>query len=226
MSWMRWKADVQFPDIFLVEPLKAWNPTDLVESGDELFVIHQNMNTSPILELIYFKDLYIEHSLMLKDLQMFMCFFSTFSGVFMKQSIRSFIFSCLHKKSQASKTGFLFFFFASAFSVEWSPLAPLRTWMCECQTKLPCVVFEVNRLNRSLIACVHVFHEQTLLWEATCHQGTLVHVTNGPLLLWLWSSLVLCWFFARELQSCLGTFWWKALGIVHFSSLKADLHHF
>lgn len=161
---------------------------------------------------------------MLKSPQRFMCLFSTFSGVFVKQRIRSFIINCLHQKSQALKTGI--FFFASAFSIEWSRLAPLRTWMYECQTKLPCVVFEVNRLNRSLITCVHVFHKQTLLWEATCHQRTVVHVTNGALLLWLWSSLVLCWFFVRELQSCLGTFWWKALGIVHFSSLKADLHHF
>lgn len=37
---MRWKTQVQFPDMFWVESLKAWNPTGLVESGDEFFVVH------------------------------------------------------------------------------------------------------------------------------------------------------------------------------------------
>lgn len=61
------------PDIFPVESLKAWNegswvPTELVKSADEFFVVQQDVNTLLILELISFKDLYIEHSLTLQGL--------------------------------------------------------------------------------------------------------------------------------------------------------------
>lgn len=71
--------------------------------------------------------------------------------------------------------------------------------MRRCQTKLPCAVFKVNRLNRPLISCVRVSHKQTLLWGAACHRGALVHWTNGPLL------LPLCKFFGSLLVVCQGT---------------------